>query len=130
MLKQYPEHHVIEMKDQAKTLQKYAMDVMRALRESRSHYYSLSAEGRKLIALQERVIAHLHKWIYVEQVFNEDVGETQVSVIFTRSHDFMDAFIKAKKEAREIIESPKERNKLKLKLHDKTKMLTDTRNKK
>ena len=103
------------------------MEVMRALREGRSHYYALTAEGRKPIALQERVIAYLHKWIYVEQVFNENVGETQISVIFTRSHDFMDAFVKAKKEARAINESPRERNKLKDKLHEKTKMLTDTR---
>ena len=99
------------------------MEVMRVLREGRSHFYALTAEGRKPIALQERVIAYLHKWIYVEQVFNKEVGETQISVIFTRSHDFMDAFVKAKKKAREIKESSRERNKLKDKLRDKTKML-------
>ena len=81
------------------------MEVMRALRESKAHYYSLNAKG-SLIVLQERIVAHLHKWIYVEQVFNEEVGETQVSVIFTRSHDFMDQFVEAKKKARGIVDTP------------------------
>ena len=72
------------------------MEVMKALRSSSSLYYSLSAEGRNLVDMQERVIAHLHKWIYVDQVVSLK-GGNQVSVIFIRSHDFMDAFLKAKK---------------------------------
>ena len=72
------------------------MEVMKALRSSSSLYYSLNAEGTNLVDMQERVIAHLHKWIYVDQVFSLK-GGSQVSVIFIRSHDFMDAFLKAKK---------------------------------
>ena len=68
------------------------MEVMKALRSSSSLYYSLNAEGRNLVDMQERVIAHLHKWIYVEQIFNQK-GGTQVTVIFIRSHDFMQAFL-------------------------------------
>ena len=46
------------------------MEVMKEMRSSSSLYYSLNAEGRNLVDMQERVIAHLHKWIYVEQIFN------------------------------------------------------------
>ena len=58
------------MTDHSKTVNQYAMDMMKVLREGRSQFYILTAEGRKLIVLQEQVIAYLHKWIYVEQVFN------------------------------------------------------------
>ena len=68
------------------------MEVMKALRSSSSSFYSLDAEGRNLVDMQERVIAHLHKWIYVENIFSQK-GGTQVSVIFIRSHDFLAAFL-------------------------------------
>lgn len=57
------------------------------------------AKGRESIKLQQMVVQHLHKWIYVEEVFNEDVGSDQVSVIFIRSHDFMDSFNRMKDKA-------------------------------
>ena len=50
------------------------MDVMKVLRANKSEYYLLSATGSEFISMLERVVANLHKWVYVEQVLNEVVG--------------------------------------------------------
>ena len=87
-MKQYGDHERIELLDKTKSLKHHSMDVMRVLRANRSEYYLLSATGHEMIAMVERVVANLHKWVYVEQVFNEKLGVNQVSVIMSRSHDF------------------------------------------
>ena len=77
------------------------MMIMRLLRKNEFNFFKISARGEN-IHMQERVVAHLHKWIYVEEMLNECPGEEQVSVIMSRAHDFAKSFFEAKEKAQKM----------------------------
>ena len=47
----------------------------------------------------------MNKWVLVLEVLNESPGEEQVSVVLTRSYDFIDKFVKFKKIADVVLDT-------------------------
>ena len=47
----------------------------------------------------------MNKWVLVLEVLNENPGEEQVSVVLTRSYDFIDKFVKFKKIADVVLDT-------------------------
>ena len=78
------------------SLQSSTMALMKLLRGNMHDHYKVSAVGGENVRLQEKIVQHMHKWVYVEEVYNELPNEVQVSVILRRTHDFVAMFRKYK----------------------------------
>ena len=91
----------IELKEIEMDLKSRSVAMMKILRAGTHKHIRLHASGRNNIRYLEKLMFAIGKWIYVHEIVNEtpEPNKEQLSVVFSRSHDFGLKFMHAKAKA-------------------------------
>ena len=91
----------IELKEIEMDLKSRSVAMMKILRAGTLKHIRLHASGRNNIRYLEKLLFAIGKWIFVHEIVNEtpEPNKEQLSVVFSRSHDFGLKFMHAKAKA-------------------------------